>query len=188
MVNTYVDNDISAYRGARRPQYERMLQAVRDGEVTTVIAWHPDRLYRHPRDLEAFVETIEAVRASAAGALQSSDSFPQSSYVRWTTQQYSSAELLASQRLYHTIPASGEGSSGTHYDQTSYGYDLIQRQNRVVMAGGTISTSRTSDRSTTKRSGPSRNPMPTHSSALTSSPRMPAAATLLRRSSSRSSS
>lgn len=62
----YVDNDVSAYSGRRRPEYERLLADVREGRIDAVIAWHPDRLYRHPRDLEAFVETIERARAAVA--------------------------------------------------------------------------------------------------------------------------
>ena len=54
------------------------------------------------------------------------------------TFQYGSDNHLASQRLYRDIPASGSGSSGTNYDETDYGYDLMQRQNRNVTPGGTI--------------------------------------------------
>src|SRR6478736_4372336 len=42
----FVDNDISAYSGARRPQYDLMLAAVREGEIKGIVAWHPDRLHR----------------------------------------------------------------------------------------------------------------------------------------------
>ena len=41
--------------------------------------------------------------------------------------------------MYHTIPSSGSGSSGTNYDETDYGYTAMKRQNRVVTPGGTIS-------------------------------------------------
>jgi RHS repeat-associated protein len=79
-----------------------------------------------------------ATRASTSGKLSPSDSFPQSSYVRWTTQQYTDCCKLISTRLYHNIPASGSGSSGTNYDQTDFGYDTLDRQNRVETPGGTI--------------------------------------------------
>ena len=75
---------------------------------------------------------------STDGKLTASDSFPQSSYVRWTTHQYTECCLLASTRVYHTIPTSGAGSSGTNYDETVYGYDSSKRQNRQVTPGGTI--------------------------------------------------
>ena len=56
----FVDNDISAYSGAPRPQYRTMLDDVRAGKIRGVIAWHPDRLYRRAVDLEEFVTIAEA--------------------------------------------------------------------------------------------------------------------------------
>ena len=84
------------------------------------------------------LESIMATRASTAGPLLPTDSFPQSSYVRWTTMQYGANNLVVSQSVYHTIPESGSGSSGTNYDESLVGYDLMQRQNRPVTPGGTI--------------------------------------------------
>ena len=55
----YEDDDRSAYSGKRRPQYEAMLDAVRAGEVGAVVAWHPDRLHRSPRELEDFIDLVE---------------------------------------------------------------------------------------------------------------------------------
>ena len=86
------------------------------------------------------LESIQAVRSSTAGKLLPSDSFPQSSYVRWTVQQYSDCCLLGSTRVYHNIPASGPGAPGTNYSETSYGYDLMKRLNRTISPGGTIRT------------------------------------------------
>ena len=40
----YTDNDVSAYKGKRRPGYQALIAAVRSGEINAVIAWHPDRL------------------------------------------------------------------------------------------------------------------------------------------------
>jgi DNA invertase Pin-like site-specific DNA recombinase len=56
----YVDNDISAYRRKRRPQYTEMLGAIKRGEVDGLIAWHNDRLHRNPRELEDFIDLVEA--------------------------------------------------------------------------------------------------------------------------------
>src|SRR5262245_15747328 len=56
----YVDNDISAYRAKRRPEYDRLLADLHHGELTAVVAYHPDRLYRRPADLEAFIDAVQA--------------------------------------------------------------------------------------------------------------------------------
>lgn len=69
----YVDNDISAYSGKPRPQYREMLDAVREGRVTGIIAWHPDRLHRRTTELESFIALCDAtgveVRTVTAGDL-----------------------------------------------------------------------------------------------------------------------
>ena len=58
-------------------------------------------------------ESIVATRASTSGKLSSSDSFPQSSYVRWSvTLGDSVIGRATASRVYHTIPASGDGCLG----------------------------------------------------------------------------
>ena len=87
------------------------------------------------------LERIAATRGSgttSSGPLLPTDTFPQSSYVRWTTMQYLDCCFVASQRVYKLIPASGAGTSGTNYDETSYGYDIMKRRDRTVTPGGTI--------------------------------------------------
>jgi RHS repeat-associated protein len=76
-------------------------------------------------------DEIQATRASTSGKLLPSDTFAQSSYVRWTTYQYTDCCLVTSKRVYFDIPNS-------EYDQTDYGYDSMKRPNRTVTPGGTI--------------------------------------------------
>lgn len=54
----YVDNDVSASSGVR-PEFSRLLDAIRHGTVSTIIVWHTDRLYRRVRDLVDIVELAE---------------------------------------------------------------------------------------------------------------------------------
>ena len=92
------------------------------------------------------LEQIQATPTSTSGTLADiidtagggSAAFPQSSYVRWTTKQYTHCCTLVSTRVYHTIPTSGEGESGANYDQTDYGYDVAKRRTSTVTPGGTI--------------------------------------------------
>lgn len=58
VVAEYVDNDISAYSGKRRPRYRAMLADIRAGRVDAVLIYHLDRLTRRPVELEEFVETL----------------------------------------------------------------------------------------------------------------------------------
>lgn len=66
IVEVYVDNDISASTGKRRPSYEAMLSAITAGEVDAIACWHPDRLYRRTMDLERLVEVADKRRVPIA--------------------------------------------------------------------------------------------------------------------------
>jgi DNA invertase Pin-like site-specific DNA recombinase len=61
----YVDNDTSASKG-RRPDYQRMLQDIRDGRIGAVVAWHLDRLHRQPIELEQFMALADEKRIALA--------------------------------------------------------------------------------------------------------------------------
>lgn len=56
IVDTYTDNDVSAYSGKPRPGYLAMLEALREGRANVVLAWHADRLHRSPAELEEFID------------------------------------------------------------------------------------------------------------------------------------
>ncbi|PWD44543.1 hypothetical protein ACN93_03830 [Gordonia paraffinivorans] len=69
----YIDNDVSASSGRRRPEYERMLADIDRGAVDAVISWHPDRLHRRPAELEQFITLCDQhaveIRTVQAGAM-----------------------------------------------------------------------------------------------------------------------
>jgi RHS repeat-associated protein len=87
------------------------------------------------------VDQITAKRGStveSSGELSASDSFPRSSWTAWTRSIHDVFERVTETRLYHDIPSSGNGVSGTNYSATLYDYDEMGRQNRVETADGTI--------------------------------------------------
>jgi site-specific DNA recombinase len=55
----YCDNDLSAYSGKKRPQYQRLLQDARDGVISAIVAWDADRLTRLPVENEQLIELCE---------------------------------------------------------------------------------------------------------------------------------
>ncbi len=59
MVDRYVDQDLSAYSGKRRPEYRRLLGEIEAGALDQVVVWHLDRLHRQPRELEEFLEVCD---------------------------------------------------------------------------------------------------------------------------------
>lgn len=62
VVDVYVDNDVSASTGKRRPQYERMLVDVRAGRLDAVVVWDLDRLTRRPIEIEEFIALADEFR------------------------------------------------------------------------------------------------------------------------------
>ena len=60
VAEVYIDNDVSAYSGRVRPEYRRLCDDIKAGAVAGLVAWHTDRLHRHPRELEDFITLIEA--------------------------------------------------------------------------------------------------------------------------------
>lgn len=61
VADVYVDNDISAWSGKARPEYRRMLDDVKNRVINGIVVWHPDRLTRHPRELEELISLVEDV-------------------------------------------------------------------------------------------------------------------------------
>lgn len=66
VVGIYTDNDRSAYSGKPRPEYERLLADIKAGLVEALVCWHPDRLHRSPKELEAFIDLLEAKNVAVA--------------------------------------------------------------------------------------------------------------------------
>ena len=61
VADEYVDNDVSAYSGKPRAEYQRMLGDIQDGALGAVIVYNLDRLTRRPMELEQFLELCESV-------------------------------------------------------------------------------------------------------------------------------
>ena len=72
VIATYADNDVSAYSGKPRSGYLALLDAIRDGDVDLVLAWHEDRLHRSPRELEDYIDACQP-RSVATSFVQAGD-------------------------------------------------------------------------------------------------------------------
>lgn len=60
--HVYTDNDISAYSGRTRPEFEALLQAMKQGQYDALVCWHTDRLYRSMKDLERIIDIADRQR------------------------------------------------------------------------------------------------------------------------------
>lgn len=64
VADTFEDSDVSAYkRGTVRPEFERMIEAIRAREIDVVLAWKLDRLARRLKDFARVDEECEAAGA-----------------------------------------------------------------------------------------------------------------------------
>lgn len=66
VAGVFIDNDLSASRGARRPGYEAMCQGIGAGEFDALVCYHSDRLTRHPIELEALIDLIESSKVTVS--------------------------------------------------------------------------------------------------------------------------
>jgi len=64
VVAVLVDDDRSAYSGKARPQFKELMRLLAAKQIDVVLAWHPDRLTRHPRELEDLIDALEAARTT----------------------------------------------------------------------------------------------------------------------------
>jgi DNA invertase Pin-like site-specific DNA recombinase len=63
VVRVYVDNDLSAFSGKRRPEYEALCEDLEARVIRGVVTWHPDRLHRRNAELESFIDLIDRSKA-----------------------------------------------------------------------------------------------------------------------------
>lgn len=90
-------------------------------------------------------DRIVATRGATAvspGELTDANSFPLSTWVRLSHEDYNYQGQLTTSRLYHRIPTTLPGSAGTNYNDTKYIYDpATGRQFGVMTPRGTITRS-----------------------------------------------
>jgi len=69
---TYTDNDLSAYSGVERPEYERLLADIAAGRIGVLIFWHANRFLRSADKVNSFIRLARAhqvrVYSSTKGA------------------------------------------------------------------------------------------------------------------------
>src|SRR4051794_26097016 len=59
IAEEFEDVDVSAYQlGVHRPEFERMLTALRNNELDGIVAWKLDRVSRQQRDLVRLMEAL----------------------------------------------------------------------------------------------------------------------------------
>ncbi|MGB4862644.1 MAG: recombinase family protein [Tepidiformaceae bacterium] len=74
VVDVFEDVDISVFKtSAKRPEFERMLTALKSGAIDGVIVWKLDRLTRQQRDLARVMEACEVLRGFISSVMEPID-------------------------------------------------------------------------------------------------------------------
>src|SRR5689334_1392002 len=59
VAGPYVDDDVSAWSGKRRPEYVRILEDLEMGAINGLLVYDLDRLHRQPSELESFIDLCQ---------------------------------------------------------------------------------------------------------------------------------
>jgi site-specific DNA recombinase len=60
ITTRYTDNDLSAFSGVERPEYQRLTRDMAAGKIAMVIIWHANRLLRSTMECDAFIKLARA--------------------------------------------------------------------------------------------------------------------------------
>ncbi len=126
IVDQYVDDDVSAWSGKRRPQYLRSLHDLETGTIDGLLVYDLDRLHRQPSELESFIELCSRLRltnvASVSGDidLTTPDGQFQARILGAVAKKESDDKSRRIRRKHEEIAASGKVSGG---GSRPYGYE-----------------------------------------------------------------
>lgn len=146
----FMDNDISASSGRRRPAYEAMLTDIRDGRIGAVVAWDLDRLHRRPVELEEFMGLADEKHLALATVAGDVDlSTAQGRLVARLKGSVAMHEI-EHKRARQLRAAQQKAERGEPQWRRAFGYDenrqldpvtapLVADAYRAVLAGGSIS-------------------------------------------------
>ncbi|HEU5390171.1 MAG TPA: recombinase family protein, partial [Streptosporangiaceae bacterium] len=151
----FTDNDISAYSGKIRPDYLRLLEAIRRGVVSTVIVFHTSRLWRNRREraegieiMKAHAVNVIAVRGPSldmstaygrgmAGLLGEFDTME--SEVKSERQQHANAHRAAEGKRWRSSQRPFGWSEEDYAVPVPAEADAIREGCALIIAGGTVS-------------------------------------------------
>lgn len=135
VVDTYVDNDVSATRSKVRPEYRRMLADLEAGRITGMIVWDVDRLTRTPRELEDIIDLADRRGLSLASIGGEIDlSTPQgrmTARIKGSVARHEAEQM--SRRIKRKLEEKAE--AGTPHGFPAYGWrrlDVVDDQGRKI--------------------------------------------------------
>jgi DNA invertase Pin-like site-specific DNA recombinase len=147
----YVDNDVSASSGKKRPAYERMHSDVREGRIDAVVAWDLDRLHRRPIELEAFMALADDKHLALATVSGDVDLSTAQGRMMARMKGTVAAHEIEHKRARQLRAAKQKAEAGRPQWRRAFGYTddthqpdpvtapLVREAYAAVLAGGSIS-------------------------------------------------
>ncbi|MCQ4119848.1 recombinase family protein [Rhodococcus tibetensis] len=133
IVETFADNDISAYSGKPRPGYLAMLDTLEAGNADAVLAWHADRLHRSPAELEGFIDLCDrkgvVVRTVQAGEIDLST--PSGKMTARIVGAVARHEIDHARQRMVAAHAQSAKNGGAH-GRVPYGYRAVREGAKVI--------------------------------------------------------
>lgn len=96
VTEEFVDNNVSAIRANRRPEWDRLVEGL--DQFDALIAYHSDRLYRRTRDLEDLIDAVEGQGVEIA-TVKAGDLDLSTATGRWMARQLGANARLESERI-----------------------------------------------------------------------------------------
>lgn len=148
----YDDNDKSASRLKTRPDFERLLKDAEANRFQAILAWHTDRLYRRPDDLQALVKVLGSgsitVHTVKAGALDLTTATGQAQAEIFASISQMEVRLKAERQRRKELANAEEGKPRT--SRRAFGFEpdgvtwrqpeaeMIQQATRDVLGGTSL--------------------------------------------------
>src|SRR5215210_7878504 len=137
VVEQYVDDDVSAWSGRRRPRYLRSLDDLEAAAIDGLLVYDLDRLHRQPSELESFIELCSRLRltnvASVSGDidLTTPDGQFQARILGAVAKKESDDKSRRIRRKHEELAAQGKVSGG---GSRPYGYEADKLTLRLAEA------------------------------------------------------
>ncbi|ERS78422.1 recombinase family protein [Corynebacterium kefirresidentii] len=135
VAGVFADNSLSAYHQVQRSRYERLIEAITDGQIEVVVVYHQDRLTRSLEELLAFMKVIRKhevrLESVVGGTIDAGnpDSFLTAS-ILGTIAQFESMHKAT--RVRSAMRRKVE-RGGFNHSRRLFGYD-VQGKNMAVKA------------------------------------------------------
>lgn len=133
-MGEYLDNDISALNGARRPGYAAMMEAVQRGDAARIVAYQSSRLWRNRRERAEAMEVL-ATRAMSVAMVSGPEIDYSSAYARGLAGLLGEFDTMESEVKSERVTRASlqRAHEGRANGATPFGYRRVEGQGPGIL-------------------------------------------------------